>query len=257
MLALLLIQYLSSDIEYFEDKIIRMNQELATADFMVHHIHAFTVHTAVLVLLKGLLYTRCSRLVSDKWQLGYRYPCDGPGRGGSCQISPWDHIFLSTFWMYNSVSVVIFHFSWKMQADVWGVISYSSDQTTSIIHLTGGDYGPNATSINGWLCNYLWAQSSQVIQCYGSSVSAYGLIFLAAHFLWAFGLMFLFSGRGYWQEMIEGILWSHCKLRIVPYIQPRALSIIQGRAVGLTHYLLGGIGCTWSFILCRMVALTK
>jgi hypothetical protein len=46
----------------------------------------------------------------------------------------------------------------------------------------------------------LWAQSSQVIQSYGSALSAYGLIFLGAHFIWAFSLMFLFSGRGYWQE---------------------------------------------------------
>jgi photosystem I P700 chlorophyll a apoprotein A1 len=51
----------------------------------------------------------------------------------------------------------------------------------------------------------LWAQS-QVIQSYGSALSAYGLIFLGAHFIWAFSLMFLFSGRGYWQELIESIL---------------------------------------------------
>jgi photosystem I P700 chlorophyll a apoprotein A1 len=49
--------------------------------------------------------------------------------------------------------------------------------------------------------------------------------------------MFLFSGRGYWQELIESILWSHNKLKA---IQPRALSITQGRAVGVAHYLLGG-----------------
>jgi photosystem I P700 chlorophyll a apoprotein A1 len=38
--------------------------------------------------------------------------------------------------------------------------------------------------------------------------------------------MFLFSGRGYWQE-IESILWSHNKLKVAPAIQPRALSITQ------------------------------
>jgi len=63
----------------------------------VHHIHAFTIHTALLILLKGTLYSRSSRLVSDKSELGFRYPCDGPGRGGTCQISP-------------CLSVVIFHF---------------------------------------------------------------------------------------------------------------------------------------------------
>ena len=52
--------------------------------------------------------------------------------------------------------------------------------------------------------------------------------------------MFLFSGREYWQELIESILWSHNKLKFAPAISPRALLIIQGRAVGLAHYLLGG-----------------
>ena len=56
-------------------------------------------------------------------------------------------------------------------------------------------------------------------------------MFLGAHFVWAFSLMFLFSGRGYWQELIESIVWAHNKLKVAPAIQPRALSIIQGRAV--------------------------
>jgi photosystem I P700 chlorophyll a apoprotein A1 len=59
--------------------------------------------------------------------------------------------------------------------------------------------------------------------------------------------MCLFSGRGYWQELIESIVWAHNKLKVAPVIQPRALSITQGRAVGVAHYLLGGIATTWSF----------
>ncbi|KAJ0514044.1 putative photosystem I [Helianthus annuus] len=96
--------------------------------------------------------------------------------------------------------------------------------------------------------------ASQVIQSYGSSLSAYGLFFLGAHFVWAFSLMFLFSGRGYWQELIESIVWAHNKLKVAPATQPRALSIIQGRAVGVTHYLLGGIATTWAFFLARIIA---
>ena len=64
--------------------------------------------------------------------------------------------------------------------------------------------------------------------------------------------MFLYSGRGYWQELIESIYWSHTKIHLLPQFNPRALSISQGRAVGVTHYLLGGIGCTWSFFLARI-----
>ena len=48
--------------------------------------------------------------------------------------------------------------------------------------------------------------------------------------------MFLFSGRGYWQELIESILWLHNILKVAPAIQPRALSITQGHAVGVAHY---------------------
>ncbi|KAG6413156.1 hypothetical protein SASPL_125858 [Salvia splendens] len=174
---------------------------LGTADFLVHHIHAFTIHVTVLILLKGVLFARSSRLIPDKANLGFRFPCDGPGRGGTCQVSAWDHVFLGLFWMYNSISVVIFHFSWKMQSDVWGSIS---DQGV-VTHITGGNF----------------AQSS-----YGHRHP---------------------SGRGYWQELIESIVWAHNKLKVAPATQPRALSIVQGRAVGVTHYLLGGIATTWAF----------
>ncbi|MEH1933241.1 MAG: photosystem I core protein PsaA [Nostoc sp.] len=216
---------------------------LGTADFLIHHIHAFTIHVTVLILLKGVLYARSSRLIPDKANLGFRFPCDGPGRGGTCQVSGWDHVFLGLFWMYNSISIVIFHFSWKMQSDVWGTV----DAAGNVTHITGDNFAQSAITINGWLRDFLWAQATQVINSYGSALSAYGLLFLGAHFVWAFSLMFLFSGRGYWQELIESIVWAHNKLKVAPAIQPRALSIIQGRAVGVAHYLLGGIATTWAF----------
>jgi len=231
-------------------KVAMMPIELGTADFMIHHIHAFTIHVTVLILLKGVLFARSSRLIPDKGNLGFRFPCDGPGRGGTCQVSGWDHVFLGLFWMYNSISIVIFHFSWKMQSDVWGTVS--PDGTIS--HITGGNFAQSALTINGWLRDFLWAQASQVIQSYGSALSAYGLMFLAGHFVFAFSLMFLFSGRGYWQELIESIVWAHNKLKVAPSIQPRALSIIQGRAVGVAHYLLGGIVTTWAFFLARIIS---
>ncbi len=232
-------------------KVSMMPMALGTADFMVHHIHAMTIHITVLILLKGVLFARSSRLIPDKGKLGFRFPCDGPGRGGTCQVSGWDHVFLGLFWMYNCISIVIFHFTWKMQSDIWGTV----DADGTISHITGGNFATSALNINGWLRDYLWAQSVQVINSYGSSLSAYGLLFLGAHFVWAFSLMFLFSGRGYWQELIESIVWAHNKLKLGPAIQPRALSIIQGRAVGVAHYLLGGIVTTWAFFLARFGAL--
>jgi len=231
-------------------KIAMMPISLGTADFMIHHIHAFTIHVTVLVLLKGVLFARSSRLIPDKANLGFRFPCDGPGRGGTCQVSAWDHVFLGLFWMYNSLSMVIFHFFWKMQSDVWGTI----DADGTIQHITNGNFATSSITNNGWLRDFLWAQASQVIGSYGSALSAYGLLFLGGHFVFGFSLMFLFSGRGYWQELIESIIWAHSKLRITPTVQPRALSIIQGRAVGVAHYLLGGIVITWAFFLARTVS---
>nr|YP_010986158.1 photosystem I P700 chlorophyll A apoprotein A1 [Polyopes affinis]WOL37076.1 photosystem I P700 chlorophyll A apoprotein A1 [Polyopes affinis] len=238
------------DVVSIGNKIAIMPISLGTADFMVHHIHAFTIHVSVLILVKGFLFARNSRLIPDKSNLGFRFPCDGPGRGGTCQVSGWDHVFLGLFWMYNSLSIVIFHFSWKMQSDVWGSVLPSG----GVSHITGGNFAQSAITINGWLRDFLWAQASQVIQSYGSALSAYGLIFLGAHFVWAFSLMFLFSGRGYWQELIESIVWAHNKVKVAPAIQPRALSITQGRAVGVAHYLLGGIGTTWAFFLARIIS---
>ncbi|QHO42903.1 Photosystem I P700 chlorophyll a apoprotein [Arachis hypogaea] len=129
----------------------------------------------------GVLFARSSRLIPDKANLGFRFPCDGPGRGGTCQVSAWDHVFLGLFWI--------------------GVVP---------LPLMGG----SAIS-------------------YGRKPP---------------------SGRGYWQELIESIVWAHNKLKVAPATQPRALSIVQGRAVGVTHYLLGGIATTWTFFLARIIA---
>ena len=133
---------------------------------------------------------------------------------------------------------------------MWGTITYFG-----VSHIRGGNFSESANTVNGWLRDFLWAQSAQVIQSYGSFLSSYGLIFLGAHFIWAFSLIFLFSGRGYWQELIESILWAHNKLKVAPTIQPRALSITQGRVVGVVHYLFGGIVTTWSFFLARIIAI--
>jgi len=43
------------DVVSVGNKIAMMPIKLGTADFMVHHIHAFTIHVTVLILLKGVL----------------------------------------------------------------------------------------------------------------------------------------------------------------------------------------------------------
>jgi photosystem I P700 chlorophyll a apoprotein A1 len=251
---------LSFHVKVLERKLLCASPDFGTADLMVHHVHAFGLHVTTLILAKAILYAGTSRLVSSKASLGFRSPCDGPGRGGTCQISAWDHVYLAAFWLYNALSVVWFHYFWKMQSEVWGTVAQADpvNQSASGLMLglrhISGDFSLNP-HINAWLGGFLWAQAAQVIQSYASSLSGYGFLFISAHFLWAFSLMFLFSGRGYWQEFIESLLWAHVKLKLAPAIQARALSISQGRAAGLSHSALGGIGCSWAFFLSRMLAL--
>jgi photosystem I P700 chlorophyll a apoprotein A2 len=59
-------------------------------DFLVHHAIALGLHTTTLILVKGALDARGSKLMPDKKDFGYTFPCDGPGRGGTCDISAWD-----------------------------------------------------------------------------------------------------------------------------------------------------------------------
>eukprot|EP00983_Pelagomonas_calceolata_P029624 927995-Pelagomonas_calceolata.AAC.1 len=58
---------------------------------------------AMMPIALGVLFARSSRLIPDKANLGFRFPCDGPGRGGTCQVSAWDHVFLGLFWMVRPV----------------------------------------------------------------------------------------------------------------------------------------------------------
>jgi hypothetical protein len=53
---------------------------------LVHHIHAFTIYVMILILLKSVLFTRSSRLILDKTNLGFRLPCAGPRREATCQV---------------------------------------------------------------------------------------------------------------------------------------------------------------------------
>ena len=41
----------------------------------------------------------------DKKDFGYAFPCDGPGRGGTCDISAWDSFYLAMFWMLNTIGL--------------------------------------------------------------------------------------------------------------------------------------------------------
>ena len=60
----------------------------------------------------GFLVANRSAVVS-LLSFGYGFPCDGPGRGGTCDISAFDGLYLAIFWMLNTVGWITFYWHWK------------------------------------------------------------------------------------------------------------------------------------------------
>ncbi|MEB3247090.1 MAG: photosystem I chlorophyll a apoprotein A2, partial [Synechococcus sp.] len=67
------------------------------------------------------------------------------------------------------------------------------------------------------------------------------------------GFMFLISWRGYWQELIETIVWAHQRSPIANMMgwrdKPVALSIVQARVVGLAHFSVGYVLTYAAFLI--------
>lgn len=209
---------------------------------MVHHAIALGLHTTTLILVKGALDARGSKLMPDKKDFGYSFPCDGPGRGGTCDISAWDAFYLAVFWMLNTIGWVTFYWHWK-HITLWqGNVSQFNESSTYLM---------------GWLRDYLWLNSSQLINGYNpfgmNSLSVWAWMFLFGHLVWATGFMFLISWRGYWQELIETLAWAHERTPLANLIRwrdkPVALSIVQARLVGLTHFSVGYIFTYAAFLI--------
>jgi len=172
--------------------------KIGPGDFLVHHAIALGLHVTTLILVKGALDARGSKLMPDKKDFGYSFPCDGPGRGGTCDISAWDAFYLAMFWMLNTIGWVTFYWHWK-HITLWGGNPAQFDESSNYIM--------------GWLRDYLWLNSSPLINGYNpygmNNLSVWAWMFLFGHLIWATGFMFLISWRGYWQELIETLVWAH------------------------------------------------
>ncbi|CDN12238.1 photosystem I P700 chlorophyll a apoprotein subunit Ib (PsaB) [Richelia intracellularis] len=215
---------------------------IGPGDFLVHHAFALAIHTTTLVLVKGALDARGSKLMPDKKDFGYAFPCDGPGRGGTCDISAWDSFYLAMFWMLNTIGWVTFYWHWK-HLGIWqGNVA---------------QFNENSTYLMGWFRDYLWANSAQLINGYNpygmNNLSVWAWMFLFGHLVWATGFMFLISWRGYWQELIETLVWAHERTPLANLIRwkdkPVALSIVQARVVGLAHFTVGYILTYAAFLI--------
>jgi hypothetical protein len=109
----------------------------------------------------------------------------------------------------------------------------------------------------GWLRDYLWLNSSQLINGYNpygmNNLAVWAWMFLFGHLIWATGFMFLISWRGYWQELIETMVWAHERTPLANLVRwkdkPVALSIVQARLVGLAHFTVGYILTYAAFLI--------
>ncbi|PSO89321.1 MAG: photosystem I core protein PsaB [Cyanobacteria bacterium QS_6_48_18] len=215
---------------------------IGPGDFLVHHAIALGLHTTTLILVKGALDARGSKLMPDKKDFGYSFPCDGPGRGGTCDISAWDSFYLAVFWMLNTIGWVTFYWHWK-HLGIWqGNVAQFNESSTYLM---------------GWLRDYLWLNSAQLINGYNvfgmNNLSVWAWMFLFGHLVWATGFMFLISWRGYWQELIETLVWAHERTPLANLVRwkdkPVAMSIVQGRLVGLAHFSVGYILTYAAFLI--------
>jgi photosystem I P700 chlorophyll a apoprotein A2 len=215
---------------------------IGPGDFLVHHAIALGLHTTTLILVKGALDARGSKLMPDKKDFGYSFPCDGPGRGGTCDISAWDSFYLAMFWMLNTIGWVTFYWHWK-HLGIWqGNVAQFNESSPTIM---------------GWLRDYLWLNSAQLINGYNpfgmNNLAVWAWMFLFGHLVWATGFMFLISWRGYWQELIETLVWAHERTPLANLVRwkdkPVALSIVQARLVGLAHFTVGYIVTYAAFLL--------
>jgi photosystem I P700 chlorophyll a apoprotein A2 len=215
---------------------------IGPGDFLVHHAIALGLHTTTLILVKGALDARGSKLMPDKKDFGYSFPCDGPGRGGTCDISAWDAFYLAMFWMLNTIGWLTFYWHWK--------------------HLTllVGQRGPvqrKLDLLDGLVPRLPVAEQSQLINGYNpygmNNLAVWAWMFLFGHLIWATGFMFLISWRGYWQELIETLVWAHERTPLANLVRwkdkPVALSIVQARLVGLAHFTVGYIVTYAAFLI--------
>jgi photosystem I P700 chlorophyll a apoprotein A2 len=87
-------------------------RHLSPTDFIAHHAIALGLHTTSFVLVKGGVDSHGSRFLPDKAEHGFAFACDGPGRGGSCDSSSWDAVYLACFWLLNTLAWALFYVHW-------------------------------------------------------------------------------------------------------------------------------------------------
>ena len=151
-------------------------------DLYTHHSIAVGLHITTPILLKGCLDPKLTYHHPDKTQQHYAFSCDGPSRGGTCDVSSWDSFYLPSFWILNTLAWTTFYFHWKH---------------LTLLTSSPSLFDESSTYLNGWFRDYLWSNSSPLIQGYNThganDLSTWSWIFLGAHLSFATSFMFLIS----------------------------------------------------------------
>lgn len=151
-------------------------------DLYTHHSIAVGLHITTPILLKGCLDPKLTYHHPDKTQQHYAFSCDGPSRGGTCDVSSWDSFYLPSFWILNTLAWTTFYFHWKH---------------LTLLTSSASLFDSSSTYLNGWFRDYLWSNSSPLIQGYNThganDLSTWSWIFLGAHLSFATSFMFLIS----------------------------------------------------------------
>lgn len=159
---------------------------IGSGDLLAHHSIGVGLHISRLVLLKGSLEARLSYVSPDKVNQLYGYSCDGPSRGGTCDVSSWDSYYLASFWVLNTLAWITFYYHWKH---------------LSIEASNGYQFIESSLYLNGWFRDYLWLNSGALIRGYNADgmneLSVWSWTFLGAHLVFATRFMFLISWHGY------------------------------------------------------------
>jgi photosystem I P700 chlorophyll a apoprotein A1 len=67
-----------------------------------------------------------------------------------------------------------------------------------VFHITGGNFAKVLLQL---MAGYVISYGRKLHKLFNHTDHRHQhMVFLGAHFIWAFSLMFLFSGRGYWQN---------------------------------------------------------
>ena len=100
------ILYFQPNKVYFTSSLL----DVGPGDLLVNHAISLGLHTSVIILIKGSFDSRGSKLMPDKINFSLSFACDGPIRGGTCDISAWDSMYLALFWVLNTDAWLIFYF---------------------------------------------------------------------------------------------------------------------------------------------------